>query len=73
MVRPGDAVNYIVLPFDASNAAAAAALERARRTDKIVTRVCYCSVFEDCWMADSRDPTPDPVKQCVASAHAYKD
>ena len=30
-------------------------------------RVCYCSVFEECWVKDSRVARPDPVKQCAPS------
>lgn len=30
-------------------------------------RVCYCSVFDECWVKDSRVARPDPVKQCVPS------
>jgi hypothetical protein len=73
MVRPGDVVHYIVLPMTPTNAPAFAALERARRSDQIVTKLCYCSVFDDCWMADSRDPTPDPVQQCPMPQHPFKD
>lgn len=73
MVRPGDVVHYIVLPLTPTNTPAMAALERARRSDRIVTRLCYCSVFNDCWMADSRDPTPDPVQQCPMPQHPFRD
>ena len=41
-----------------------AALNHAR--DRIVVRVCYCSIFEDCWttgFAGDR-PEPRPVKVC---------
>ncbi len=27
-------------------------------------RVCYCSVFDECWARDSRQPRPDKVKEC---------
>ena len=30
-------------------------------------RVCYCSVFEECWVKDSRVARPDRVKQCAPS------
>ena len=28
---------------------------------------CYCSVFDECWIADSRGSQPSKVKQCPAS------
>ena len=30
-------------------------------------RVCYCSVFEECWVKDSRVARPSPVAQCAPS------
>ena len=27
-------------------------------------RVCYCSVFDDCWVADGSGLNPEPVRQC---------
>jgi hypothetical protein len=72
MVRPGDTVQYIALPLTSKNVTALRALDRARQSDQIVTRLCYCSVFNDCWMADSRDPTPDPVNQCTMPQHPFR-
>jgi hypothetical protein len=73
MVRPGDSVDYVVFADASGSDAAAAAFDRARQSDRIVTRLCYCSVFDDCWVADSRDPTPDPVKQCGPVASPYRE
>ena len=73
MVRPGDTVSYIAFPVTPRNRDEVVALDRARRSDRIVTRLCYCSVFDDCWIADSRDPTPKPVNQCAAPEHPYKE
>ena len=33
---------------------------------KVVVRTCYCSIFDDCWVFDSRRNRPDPVKACPA-------
>ena len=71
MVRPGETVAYVSYPESSMGALHRAAFDRARQTDRIVTRVCYCSVFDDCWMADSRDPTPDSVKQCTPPKNPY--
>jgi hypothetical protein len=73
MVRPGDAVAYLDVRAVGSGTARLAALDRARQSNRIVTRLCYCSVFDDCWMADSRDPTPDAVKRCVPPPHPYRE
>ena len=31
---------------------------------RLVTRVCYCSVYGDCWLADS-EGEPEPVRACM--------
>lgn len=33
---------------------------------------CYCSVFDECWIADSRKTEPSKVKQCPASQNAFQ-
>ena len=73
MIRAGDTVTYIDLPVSAATFEQAVALDKARQANRIVTRLCYCSVFDDCWMATSTDPTPDSVKQCTAPAKAYRE
>lgn len=30
------------------------------------TRICYCSVFDRCWIATSQNARPSPVSQCEA-------
>ena len=73
MVRPGDTVPYIDFPIDSGNEEQVAALDRARKANRIATRLCYCSVFDDCWIAASTDPTPDPVNQCRPANVAYRE
>jgi len=29
--------------------------------------ICYCSVYDDCWIAHWLKPKPDPVERCEAS------
>jgi hypothetical protein len=33
----------------------------------VSVRVCYCSVFDECWMYDSRRPRPARVNECKAT------
>jgi len=73
MVRPGDSVTFIDLPVTDANREAALALDRARQSKRIVTRLCYCSVFDDCWIARSDDPTPDPIDHCAPVAQPYRE
>ena len=34
------------------------------------TVMCYCSVYDECWIADSRKPEPREVKVCAADSTA---
>jgi hypothetical protein len=73
MVRPGDSVKFIDFDGRKGDGQRASAFDRARQSDRIVTKLCYCSVFNDCWVSDSRDPTPDPVNQCAPLQRPYKE
>lgn len=41
------------------------ALDRARQT-RMTMSACYCSVFEECWIARSNTFPPDKVDSCTA-------
>ncbi len=41
-----------------------ARMEAARL--KVRTQICYCSVFDDCWIEDSQMTGTEPVNQCPA-------
>jgi hypothetical protein len=38
---------------------------------KLNFRTCYCSVFDECWIADTAKPRPTKVKECPAAASAF--
>lgn len=48
----------------ADNAALWSALDRARQAGRITVSACYCSVFDDCWVARSRQFPPQAVSSC---------
>lgn len=73
MVRPGDSVAFVDYRETPANRDHLLAVDRARRDGRIETRLCYCSVFNDCWLAQSDDPTPNPVNSCVAPKTPYRD
>jgi hypothetical protein len=39
---------------------------------KITTRVCYCSVFDECWVNSSRTTQTDRVAGCPTPAVPYE-
>jgi hypothetical protein len=41
------------------------AVDKARQARRISTRVCYCSVFDECWVAASNTFPPRAVKACA--------
>ena len=62
VLRPGENVRFIRLVKTAENAAVWDRLEVERW--KVAVRACYCSIFDECWVLNSRLPDPQPVKAC---------
>lgn len=40
------------------------AVDTARQRGRIATRACYCSLFDECWIAESDRFPPTPVNSC---------
>jgi hypothetical protein len=64
VLRPGEKRKFIRLAKNDDNAALWDRLNNQRW--KVVVRTCYCSIFDDCWVFDSRKDRPIPVKVCPA-------
>jgi hypothetical protein len=62
VLRAGDAAPFLVLPRSGDADPMWTALDRARLEVKL--SVCYCSVFNECWMTDGRALDPPRVKSC---------
>lgn len=71
VLRPGQQRNFIRLPRTETNAAIWQKLETERW--KVVVRSCYCSIFDDCWVTDSRKTDPQPVKACPAGWNLFEE
>jgi hypothetical protein len=63
VLRPGDTVAYLRLPFSEEIADGWNKLDHARR-DKLRMRVCYCSTLNDCFEATTENNRPKPVEAC---------
>jgi hypothetical protein len=37
---------------------------------RLETVVCFCSVYDECWTADSRRDEPEPVRACASDSTA---
>jgi hypothetical protein len=44
------------------------AVDQARQAGRIGMRACYCSLFDDCWIAETGTFPPRPVNQCTPPA-----
>ena len=64
VLRPGENVGFIRLVKSPANSAVWDRLEVERW--KVAIRTCYCSIFDDCWVMDSRKADPQRVKACPA-------
>lgn len=62
-------VELLRLRRTSANAAVWERLDRARW--QIKPRICYCSVFDECWIAQPRPQKPARVAQCPADWVAY--
>ncbi len=38
--------------------------EAAAGEHRIVSRLCYCSLYDECWTTTSREPEPRPIPEC---------
>jgi hypothetical protein len=67
-----ETVSFLVFPRDAANETIWRKLDDERLN--LTARVCYCSVFDECWIADLNARAPSiqrPVAQCPMPAVAY--
>jgi hypothetical protein len=37
---------------------------------RLRTQVCFCSIYEECWLADSEEPEPTPQRACMSDSVA---
>jgi hypothetical protein len=69
VIRAGETVTFLDIKLGPDNEKMWHALDQARRD--IRYRVCYCSVFDECWLNDRNDLNPVRVKACEAPKVPY--
>jgi hypothetical protein len=69
VLRASDSVVLLHLPKTDANAALWTKLDDARFRFQL--SVCYCSVFDECWVSDLRSTTQQRVKTCPVDAVPY--
>jgi hypothetical protein len=64
-LAPNEWVSAIRWPRTDTNAVLWQQLDLARQSGRIQLRVCYCSVFDECWTANSHEFPQQPVRSCI--------
>ena len=64
-VAADDDVTAMRWPRTEANAALWATLDTARQNGRITMTTCYCSVFDECWIAHSNVFPPEEVDSCT--------
>ena len=64
IVSAGDHVDFFALPASSGNAELFQKFNRER--DNVTARVCYCSVFDECWIGSGLTTHADRVAGCPA-------
>jgi hypothetical protein len=72
MILPGEKIDAVDWHVTAENEAVVKRLASAFETDAVDVSICYCSVFDDCWVRTDDDRRPVPVKQCPIAPVAYR-
>lgn len=68
VVRAGENIDFITLPQNSASQATWQALNRIRSSKDLKLTICYCSVFDECWISDVARYSlkPRPVAYCAA-------
>lgn len=61
VILPGHTLHVLTIIAGSLSSAAAAQEQR------IVTRLCYCSLYGECWMSTTARADPAPVSECAAT------
>jgi hypothetical protein len=67
-IAPEGDITSLRWPRTEQNRTLWTALDRARQVGRITTTVCYCSVFDECWIARSDSFPPEETNSCTSEA-----
>jgi hypothetical protein len=65
-LAPNDEITTIRWPRTEANYTLWTSLDQARQRGRITVSSCYCSVFDECWVAQSDSFPPEQVDSCNA-------
>jgi hypothetical protein len=73
VIRAGETDTFMQMGLGTSNEAVWRALNTARNND-VTYRICYCSVFDECWLntvSGRNQLDPKPVDKCPVPKVSY--
>lgn len=65
LLAPNEWISVLRWPKTDNNAALWRQVDLARLSGRIQMRACYCSVFDECWTANSHEFPQQPVRSCI--------
>lgn len=71
-LSPSEEISVLTWPRTEMNKTLWHAMDQARQTGRITTRSCYCSVFDECWIAETHVFPPQPVAACTETPPAQR-
>lgn len=63
-VQGGSSLQMLRWPRTAENAQLWGFINKIRSGNRLQVQTCYCSIFDECWIADSVVFRPNPVESC---------
>jgi hypothetical protein len=72
MIRPGEEVDAFAWPITDANKPIVERLQSGLASNAVNISVCFCSVFDNCWVRTDQSRRPVPVKQCPMTPVPYR-
>lgn len=69
LLAPGDDATALRWARTPTNQTLWIAIDRARQEGRITMRACYCSLFDECWIAETNVFPPQQVDSCTSETN----
>ncbi len=66
VLAPGEEVTAVAVELKYSSDEILSGFRELASSGRANLKICYCSVFDDCWRLDALTETTEPVEQCPA-------
>jgi hypothetical protein len=72
ILRAGEEVDFFSMPFTPRDKELWDKFSDEEERGKITARICFCSVFNECWLGSGRTTHADPVASCPVPKVPYQ-